>query len=97
MANIVANPFDVIKSRMQSMTIDANGKAPYKSMTDCFAKSIKSEGFLVLWSGFTPAFVKLGKCDDLFTTTVIFSTSILLIRFVCRFSSLQHHQSDTGG
>jgi solute carrier family 25 oxoglutarate transporter 11 len=96
-ANIVANPFDVIKSRMQSMTIDANGKAPYKSMTDCFAKSIKSEGFLVLWSGFTPAFVKLGKCDDfLFTTTVIFSTSMLLIRFVRLFSSLQHHQSYTG-
>lgn len=58
-ANIVANPFDVIKSRMQSMTIDTNGKAPYKSMSDCFVKSMKSEGILVLWSGFTPAFVKL--------------------------------------
>ena len=95
-ANIVANPFDVIKSRMQSMTIDANGKAPYKSMTDCFAKSIKSEGILVLWSGFTPAFVKLGECDNLFTTAVNISTLMLLIRYVCHISSLQHHQPDTG-
>jgi ABC-type phosphate transport system permease subunit len=59
-ANIVANPFDVIKSRMQNMTIDANGRAPYKSMSDCFVKSVKTEGLLVLYKGFTPAFVKLG-------------------------------------
>lgn len=48
---------------MQNMSIDANGKAPYKSMSDCFVKSVKSEGFLVLWKGFTPAFVKLGGND----------------------------------
>ncbi|KAL7529897.1 hypothetical protein ACHAWF_003146 [Thalassiosira exigua] len=58
-ANTVANPFDVIKSRMQSMPVDANGKALYSSMSDCFTKSVKSEGLLVLWRGFTPAFVKL--------------------------------------
>jgi len=58
-ANTVANPFDVIKSRMQSMPVDANGKALYSSMSDCFVKSVKSEGVLVLWRGFTPAFVKL--------------------------------------
>ena len=59
-ANIVANPFDVIKSRMQNMTIDANGRAPYKSMSNCFVKSVNTEGLLVLYKGFTPAFVKLG-------------------------------------
>lgn len=58
-ANIVANPFDVIKSRMQSMPVDANGKAFYSSMSDCFVKSVRSEGVLVLYRGFTPAFVKL--------------------------------------
>lgn len=58
-ANILANPFDVMKSRLQSMPVDANGKAIYSSLTDCLVKSVKSEGIMVLWSGFTPAFVKL--------------------------------------
>ena len=44
-ANTVANPFDVIKSRMQSMPVDANGNALYSSMSDCFVKSVRSEGF----------------------------------------------------
>lgn len=58
-ANIVANPFDVMKSRLQGMPVDANGKAMYSSMRDCFIKSVQSEGILVLWRGFTPAFLKL--------------------------------------
>eukprot|EP01084_Bolivina_argentea_P125053 221595_1 len=58
-ANVVANPFDVIKSRMQNMKINPDGTAPYKSMVDCFVKSIKNDGVFVVWRGFTPAFVKL--------------------------------------
>ena len=58
-ANIVANPFDVIKSRMQNMPINADGTAMYRGMADCFVKSIRSEGVFVLYKGFTPAFVKL--------------------------------------
>jgi solute carrier family 25 oxoglutarate transporter 11 len=58
-ANIVANPFDVVKSRMQQMPIAADGTALYTSMGDCFAKSIRAEGLMVLYAGFTPAFVKL--------------------------------------
>jgi solute carrier family 25 oxoglutarate transporter 11 len=58
-ANVVANPFDVIKSRIQQSPIKPDGSALYSSMGDCFVKSIKAEGTLVLWRGFTPAFVKL--------------------------------------
>lgn len=58
-ANVVANPFDVVKSRMQNMPIAADGSAAYSSMVDCFLKSIRSEGIFVLWYGFTPGFVKL--------------------------------------
>ena len=58
-ANVVANPFDVIKSRMQNMTIQADGTAAYKNMMDCLVQSVRHEGFLVLWAGFTPAFLKL--------------------------------------
>jgi len=59
-ANVVANPFDVIKSRLQQMPIPPPGQQPmYSGMVDCFAKSIRSEGFMVIYKGFTPAFVKL--------------------------------------
>lgn len=58
-ANIVANPFDVVKSRMQNMAIAADGAAMYSGMVDCFITSVRTEGIFVLYSGFTPAFVKL--------------------------------------
>ena len=53
-ANIVANPFDVVKSRMQQ---DASGK--YASMLDCLLRVANNEGLLALWKGFVPAFLKL--------------------------------------
>lgn len=54
-ANCVANPFDVVKSRIQQ----ASDPSQYASMMDCARKSIADEGLVVLWRGFTPAFVKL--------------------------------------
>ena len=58
-ANIAANPFDVIKSRMQNMPIQADGTALYSGMVDCLRKSVAAEGIMVLYAGFTPAFLKL--------------------------------------
>lgn len=58
-ANVVSNPFDVVKSRMQQMPVTADGTALYSGMVDCFTKSIRAEGPMVLYKGFTPAFVKL--------------------------------------
>ena len=59
-ANIVANPMDVVKSRLQNQTINpATGMGEYKGMVDCFVKSVRAEGPMVLYSGFTPAFIKL--------------------------------------
>ena len=58
-ANIVANPFDVLKSRLQNMPIRSDGTAMYTGMVDCFVKSVRAEGPLVLYAGFTPAFIKL--------------------------------------
>ena len=55
-ANAAAMPFDVVKSRIQTMTTTG---PQYTGMLDCASKSVKEEGFLVLWRGFTPAFVKL--------------------------------------
>lgn len=58
-ANTVANPFDVVKSRMQNMIIQKDGSAQYKSMLDCFIQTVNNEGVFKLWSGFIPAFLKL--------------------------------------
>jgi len=58
-ANTVANPFDVVKSRMQNMIVEKDGSAQYSSLVDCLSQTVKNEGFTKLWSGFTPAFLKL--------------------------------------
>lgn len=56
-ANIVSNPVDVVKSRMQNQNKDSNTQ--YNGMVDCFGKIMKDEGVLRLWAGFVPAFLKL--------------------------------------
>mmetsp|Transcript_1952 Transcript_1952/g.2650 ORF Transcript_1952/g.2650 Transcript_1952/m.2650 type:complete len:310 (+) Transcript_1952:51-980(+) len=58
-ANVVANPFDVVKSRMQNQKVGTDGDVKYSSMVDCFIKILRDEGILTLWAGFTPAFLKL--------------------------------------
>ena len=58
-ANVVANPFDVVKSRMQNMAVAKDGSTQYNSMLDCFLQTVNNEGVLKLWSGFVPAFLKL--------------------------------------
>ncbi|KAL7546205.1 hypothetical protein ACHAWF_009542 [Thalassiosira exigua] len=58
-ANVVANPFDVVKSRMQNMVVEKDGTSQYSSMIDCFLQTAGNEGVLKLWSGFVPAFLKL--------------------------------------
>jgi solute carrier family 25 oxoglutarate transporter 11 len=59
-ANVVANPFDVVKSRLQNQAVPPPGQLPtYHGMVDCFTKSVRAEGLTVLWAGFVPAFVKL--------------------------------------
>ncbi|VEU36509.1 unnamed protein product [Pseudo-nitzschia multistriata] len=71
-ANIVANPFDVVKSRMQNMPQPtAPGIEPlYRGSLDCLQKSIASEGIMVLSSGFLPAFVKLAPYTVISLTLV---------------------------
>ncbi|KAG7344568.1 mitochondrial carrier protein [Nitzschia inconspicua] len=73
-ANVVANPFDVIKSRLQNMAVPPTGqnhqRPMYNGMMDCFAKSIKAEGLSVLWAGFVPAFIKLAPYSVISLTLV---------------------------
>jgi len=45
-------PFDLIKSRLMNMKVDATGKLPYNGVLDCGVQIIRKEGFLALWKGF---------------------------------------------
>lgn len=70
-ANVAANPFDVVKSRMQNMPVPAMGEEPlYRGSIDCLRKSIASEGIMVLSKGFGPAFVKLAPYTVISLTLV---------------------------
>ncbi len=53
-ANVVTNPVDVVKSRVQQA---ASGE--YAGMVDCATRSVAADGLFVLWRGFMPAFIKL--------------------------------------
>jgi solute carrier family 25 oxoglutarate transporter 11 len=52
-------PFDMLKSRLQNMQLDANGKAPYSGVADCAAKILKNEGPMAFFKGFTAYY---GRC-----------------------------------
>jgi len=56
------NPFDVAKSRIMNQKITAGDTAAlkYTGITDCFVKSVKSEGVISLWKGFWPAYFRIG-------------------------------------
>jgi solute carrier family 25 (mitochondrial oxoglutarate transporter), member 11 len=56
-ANIFSNPFDVVKSRTQQQS--KMGVKKYSGMLDCFVKIVSEEGFVMLFAGFLPAFLKL--------------------------------------
>jgi solute carrier family 25 oxoglutarate transporter 11 len=53
-------PLDISKTRIQNMKPDASGKMPYSGMLDCLMKIPKEEGFLALWKGFPPYFLRSG-------------------------------------
>mmetsp|Transcript_18595 Transcript_18595/g.18834 ORF Transcript_18595/g.18834 Transcript_18595/m.18834 type:complete len:337 (+) Transcript_18595:74-1084(+) len=70
-ANIVANPFDVIKSRIQNQQVSADtGVLKYNGSIDCLKKSVQQEGIMVLYKGFGPAFVKLAPYTVISLTLV---------------------------
>lgn len=77
-ANLASMPMDVTKSRIQNMPVPPAGqKAMYNGMFDCASKSIKTEGPLVLWSGFTPAFIKLAPYTVI-SLTVLQNLTLLI-------------------
>lgn len=53
-------PLDMIKTRMQKMKPDANGKLPYTGNLDCAAQILKKEGPLGFYKGFGTFLIRIG-------------------------------------
>eukprot|EP00992_Anisonema_acinus_P008992 TRINITY_DN5184_c0_g1_i1.p1 TRINITY_DN5184_c0_g1~~TRINITY_DN5184_c0_g1_i1.p1 ORF type:complete len:278 (+),score=15.34 TRINITY_DN5184_c0_g1_i1:58-891(+) len=59
----VGQPFDTVKTRLQAFP----GK--YKGAFDCARQTIKSEGVLALYKGWTGPFMSMGPCYAIYFTT----------------------------
>ena len=53
-------PFDNIRTKLQSQTANEFGELPYKGISHCFVKSIRSEGITGLWSGLPTFYFRVG-------------------------------------
>jgi solute carrier family 25 oxoglutarate transporter 11 len=59
-ACIISLPFDNAKVKCQRMVPDANGVYPYKNFADCCVKSLKREGILGFYAGFSVFVARVG-------------------------------------
>lgn len=58
--SVATMPLEASKNRMASQRADANGKLPYKSIIQTLTKVSADEGFLALYNGFFPYYVRCG-------------------------------------
>lgn len=58
-ASFFSLPFDFVKTRLQKQSRGPDGKLPYKSMVDCFAKVAKQEGVMRFYRGFGTYYVRI--------------------------------------
>ncbi|XP_046988039.1 mitochondrial uncoupling protein 4 [Schistocerca americana] len=59
-AATMGTPADVVKTRIMNQPTDASGKGiVYKSSLDCLVKTVQNEGFLALYKGFLPVWIRM--------------------------------------
>jgi len=57
---IMGTPADVVKARIMNQPTDSAGRGlVYKSSADCAMQTIKGEGFLALYKGFLPCWLRM--------------------------------------
>lgn len=65
---IASNPIDVVKTRMmnQRTVKSTESSTNYTSSLDCVRRTIRTEGFMALYKGFVPTFVRLTPWNIIF-------------------------------
>eukprot|EP00092_Neocalanus_flemingeri_P064445 GFUD01078204.1.p1 GENE.GFUD01078204.1~~GFUD01078204.1.p1 ORF type:complete len:337 (+),score=81.83 GFUD01078204.1:252-1262(+) len=57
---IMGTPADVVKARIMNQATDEYGRGlVYKSSADCFMQTVRGEGFLALYKGFVPCWLRM--------------------------------------
>jgi len=65
-ASLCSTPADVAKSRIMSQSANPDGTLPYTGTLDCWRKVVANEGFLALYKGFMPGWLRLGPWQLVF-------------------------------
>ena len=71
-ACLISSPTDVVRVRMMDQkrlrTVSSSNTSVriYKSAVDCFAVTVRNEGFSALYRGFVPAFMRMGPWNIIF-------------------------------
>lgn len=85
-ASACSLPFDYVKTQIQKMQPDANGKYPYTGSLDCAMKTFKSGGPFKFYTGFPVYCVRIAPhvmvsktgCDALFDNLFVYPVISLL-------------------
>ncbi|OCT81334.1 solute carrier family 25 member 27 L homeolog isoform X1 [Xenopus laevis] len=69
-AATLGTPADVIKTRIMNQPRDKHGRGLlYKSSTDCLIQAIRGEGFMSLYKGFMPTWMRMAPWSLVFWLT----------------------------
>uniref|UniRef100_A0A4W5K9H7 Solute carrier family 25 member 30 n=1 Tax=Hucho hucho TaxID=62062 RepID=A0A4W5K9H7_9TELE len=63
---LASNPIDVVRTRMMNQT---HGAVTYQGTLDCLLQTSRSEGFMALYKGFFPNWLRLGPWNIIFFVT----------------------------
>lgn len=80
-------PLDVVKTRLQAQTPSSSSPLKYKGILDCFRRSVKEEGYCVLWRGLGTAVARAFVVNG-----AVFAAYEIALRCLLDFSvSVQKH------
>ncbi|XP_026327517.1 mitochondrial uncoupling protein Bmcp [Hyposmocoma kahamanoa] len=71
---VASTPLDVIRTRLMNQRkmkdhIAKPNEKLYKGTVDCFLQTVRSEGFLALYKGFVPTWLRMGPWNIIFFIT----------------------------
>ncbi|XP_039551950.1 mitochondrial uncoupling protein 4 isoform X2 [Passer montanus] len=69
-AAVLGTPADVVKTRIMNQPRDKQGRGLlYKSSMDCLIQTVQGEGFMSLYKGFTPTWMRMAPWSLVFWLT----------------------------